>query len=220
MTTFGAIFDWDGVIVDSAALHLESWEMLARECGKPLPEGHFERGFGMKNEVIIPRQLGWTTDRAEVRRLSLRKEALYRELVHARGIEILPGARALLEGLRAAGIRCVIGSSTQRENITLVLKMAGITPFFQGLVTAEDVHHGKPDPEVFLKAAELIAVPPAWCVVFEDTPMGVEAAKRGGMKALAVTRTHPADRLAAADRVVPDLTHATAANLASLWPTP
>jgi beta-phosphoglucomutase-like phosphatase (HAD superfamily) len=101
----GAIFDWDGVIINSAVHHEESWERLARETGKTLPKDHFKRGFGMKNEVIIPELLGWTSNPAEVGVLSLRKEAIYREVVRERGIAALPGVEAWLRTLREAGSR-------------------------------------------------------------------------------------------------------------------
>src|SRR5579862_2551255 len=109
--TWGAIFDWDGVIIDSSKAHEESWERLAREEQKPLPHDHFVKGFGRKNEFIIPELLGWTRNEAEVRRLSLRKEALYREVVCDRGQSALPGVRTWLERLRAHGVPCAIGSS-------------------------------------------------------------------------------------------------------------
>ena len=83
----GAVFDWDGVVIDSSRHHEESWNRLAAEAGRVLPEGHFLKGFGMKNEAIIPGILGWTRDEAEIRRLSLRKEVLYREVIRERGIE-------------------------------------------------------------------------------------------------------------------------------------
>ena len=105
----GAIFDWDGVIINSAAHHETSWERLAVEVKKPLPEGHFKRGFGMKNEVIFPELLGWTAVPTEVRILSLRKEALYREIVREKGIEPLPGVREFLQAFKDHGIPCVIG---------------------------------------------------------------------------------------------------------------
>ena len=94
-------------------------EREGTETGKPLPEGHFKRGFGRKNEFIIPELLRWATEPAEIRRLSLRKEALYRELVAEWGLEPLPGVRTWLERLRAAGVPCAIGSSTHRANIDL-----------------------------------------------------------------------------------------------------
>lgn len=204
----GAVFDWDGVVIDSSRHHEESWNRLAAEAGRILPEGHFLKGFGMKNEVIIPGILGWTDDEAEIKRLSLRKEVLYREVIRERGIEPLPGVRPFLESLAAAGIPRVIGSSTHRLNITTSLELLGLAPFFtqdapcDRIISAEDVKRGKPDPEVFLLAARRIGVKPARCVVFEDAPMGIEAALAGGMKAVGVAGTHGNAVLAKAHRVV------------------
>jgi beta-phosphoglucomutase family hydrolase len=198
----GAIFDWDGVIINSAAHHEVSWERLAKECGKTLPEGHFKRGFGMKNEVIIPELLQWTTVPTEVRILSLRKEALYREIVREKGIDPLPGVREFLQSLKENGIPCVIGSSTHRENVTTTLEVLGLEDFFADIVTAEDVKRGKPDPEVFLTAATRIDVAPMDAVVFEDALVGIAAAKAAGMRVVAVATTEPKDKLAHADWVV------------------
>src|ERR1700733_387638 len=164
----GAIFDWDGVIINSATQHELSWERLAHECGKTLPENHFKRGFGMKNEVIIPELLAWTTVPTEIRILSLRKEAIYRELVREQGITALPGVAEWLRALLAEGVPCAIASSTHRENITTTLDVLGLGEFFSTIVTAEDVKRGKPDPEVFLTAAERLGVEPKGGVVFED----------------------------------------------------
>jgi HAD superfamily hydrolase (TIGR01509 family) len=199
----GAIFDWDGVVIDSSRQHEESWERLAREEGRALPPGHFKLGFGKKNTAIIPQILHWADDPATVRRLSLRKEVLYREIVLERGLTALPGVQVFLERLLAAGIPCCIGSSTDRENIVTILRVLGFGRFFAGMVTAEDVAHGKPDPEVFLKAAALIGRAPSQCIVFEDALVGIAAARAGGMKAVGVATTHPSATLAGhAHRVV------------------
>jgi HAD superfamily hydrolase (TIGR01509 family) len=213
---WGAIFDWDGVIIDSRRHHEESWECLAREEKRVLPEGHFIKGFGRKNDHIIPHILGWTNDRAEVRRIALRKEALYREIVGKWGIEPLPGVREWLEALRAAGVRCAIGSSTHRENIDLSLGIMGLNSFFTDIVSAEDVTRGKPDPEVFLVAAKKIDRGPARCVVFEDALVGIEAAHAGGMRVVGVATTHKAQELAAADLVVTQMNELTPLQLASM----
>ena len=199
---WGAIFDWDGVIIDSSRHHETSWERLALEVGKPLPEGHFKAGFGRKNEFIIPHLLHWTDNEAEVKRLSLRKETLYRDVVREIGLEPLPGARTWLQRLAAVGIPCVIGSSTHRENIEVSLDVLGFRGFFSKIVTAEDVTHGKPDPEVFLKAAEKIGTAPERCVVFEDAHVGIEAAHSAGMRVIGVATTNPLDELGEADAAV------------------
>ena len=150
----GALFDWDGVVIDSSDQHERSWEMLAAEIGKPLPADHFVRGFGMKNQVIIPDILHWTKDADEIHRYSLRKEELYREIIAVEGISPLPGVVDLLQMLNEHGVPCSVGSSTHLANIEVIFAAIGVRELFQAVVTAEDVSHGKPHPEVFLKGAE------------------------------------------------------------------
>jgi len=200
--SWGALFDWDGVVIDSSRHHEESWERLAREESRVLPPDHFKRGFGRKNEFIIPNILKWTDDPAEVERLSLRKEALYREVVKDWGLEPLPGVVPWLEALRDAGVPRAIASSTHRKNIDLSLGILGIGEFFTGIVTAENVSHGKPHPEVFQKAAESVGLPAEGCVVFEDAFVGIEAARASGAKVVAVATTNPIEALVDADAAV------------------
>ena len=213
---FGAIFDWDGVIIDSSSHHEESWQRLAKETGFTLPEGHFKRGFGMKNEVIIPNVLNWSDRPEEILKLSLRKEELYREILLDWGVDPLPGVTGWLAKLRQQGIRCAIGSSTHRLNIETSLGMLGFGDFFSAIVTAEDVSHGKPDPEVFLTAAKRIDHSPSDCVVFEDALVGIEAAHRGGMKVVAVATTNRIEALRAADLAVLSLDELSVDQVAAL----
>ena len=213
------LFDWDGVIIDSSRPHEESWERLAAEEKKTLPSDHFTVGFGKKNEWIIPHLLRWTApdDGAQVKRLSLRKEALYREIIVERGLKALPGVHEVLARLKAAGVPNCIGSSTHRENITTILDVLGFEGLFGGMVTSEDVTHGKPHPDVFLKAAAKTGVPPARCVVFEDALPGIEAGHAGGMKVVGVATTHPAAVLhGKVHRVVTRLDELTVADLRAL----
>lgn len=200
-TAWAAIFDWDGVIVDSSAAHERSWERLAKENSYPLPTDHFRRGFGMKNEEIIPDLLGWTRDPEAVARLSLRKEELFREEVRAGALEPLPGVREGLAALDAAGVPRAIASSTHRANIELLLARLRLDGF-AAVVSAEDVSRGKPAPDVFLSAAARLGVAPERCVVFEDTPIGLQAARAAGMRAVGMAGTHPAERLGDADLVL------------------
>ncbi len=204
------------MIIDSSAQHEQSWELLADEIGKPLPEGHFKRGFGKKNERIIP-ELGWATEAGEIHRLGLRKEELYRELMRRDGMTPLRGARELLTMLRDAGIPCAVGSSTHRANIETICEITGLRSFFAVIVTGEDVSHGKPDPEVFLKGAELLGVAPERCVVFEDALVGLEAARAGGMKSVGVATTEEMETLEGrADLVVESLAFLTLDQLLGL----
>lgn len=183
------IFDWDGVVIDSSSLHERSWEALASEIGKTLPADHFKRGFGKRNALIIPEILGWSQDSAEIDRWGKRKEELYRIMGREEGIPILDGTRDFLRSLRAAGIPCVIGTSTERMNIELAFEQLDLGSFFLGAVCSEDVSKGKPDPEVFLKAAALASSEPQNCVVLEDSAHGIIAAIKGGMKGLGLATT-------------------------------
>ena len=205
MSAFAAIFDWDGVVIDSSAQHERSWELLALEIGKPLPAGHFKKGFGKKNQLIIEGLLGWSDDPEEIERLGDRKEELYRELVRQGGMTILPGARELLAALKTSGIPRAVASSTPRTNLDSIFASTGLNEFFDAVVSADDVVNGKPAPDVFLKAASLLGVPPERCVVFEDALFGIEAAQRAGMKVVAVATTNALDLLRHADCAVESL---------------
>jgi len=213
MQHWAAIFDWDGVIIDSSRQHERSWEQLAREERRALAPNFFKRSFGMKNERIIPELLGWTKDAARVRQLSDRKEAIYRDLIRHDRIAPLPGVVEWLNTLRNATIPCAIGSSTPRENIECVIDALRLRDFFRAVVAGQDVTHGKPDPEVFLLGAKKLGVPPARCVVFEDAHVGLEAARAGGMKVVGVATTHPAESLSDADRVVRRMDELTIAEI-------
>ena len=185
----GVIFDWDGVVINSALLHEKSWGVLAEELALKLPPNHFKLGFGKRNEIIIPEILKWTKDPDECQKWGNRKEEIYRELAEIESIPILDGIKSFLISLQNASIPCVIGTSTEKANLELAFKQLKIGSFFSGAVCSEDVSKGKPDPEVFIKAAKFINQTPQTCVVIEDSTHGIEAAKRGRMKAVGLTTT-------------------------------
>jgi beta-phosphoglucomutase family hydrolase len=220
MPLSAVIFDFDGVVIDSHDAHGRSWFALADELGHELSHETFVATFGQRNESILP-FLGWAEedDRDRIQKLGDRKESLYREILRAEGIEPLPGVVALLEYLRANGIPCAIGTSTPRANVECVLEITGLADYFGDIAASEDVTRGKPDPEVFLKAAAKLGASPAACVVIEDAQVGLRAARAAGMKALAVTTTHPAEALAPEnpDRIVTSLEEVNVANLRELW---
>ena len=195
MQNLGAIFDFDGVIIDSHDQHEASWFRLAEELGKPMTKELFKESFGMRNETILPGLFRWTEpgDTELIAELGDRKEEIYREVLEETGIEPLPEVRDLLEQLHQAGVPAGIGSSTSRLNIETVLSVTGMADLFMAISAAEDVTRGKPEPDVFLKAAEKIGREPANCVVFEDAPVGIQAGIAGGMRTVAVGTTHPVD---------------------------
>ena len=202
MSSWGVIFDWDGVIIDSEPHHQQSWERLAEELGRPLPEGYFKKSFGMKSERIIPEILQWSNDPVEIRAITDRKAALYREIMKKEGVAPLPGAEPFLHRLKNDSIPCAVASSTPRQNIACVLERIDLQHFFRDIVAAEDVTHGKPHPEIFLLAARRLGLPADRCVVFEDSQVGIEAGLAAGMKVIGVATTHLADSLHRAHRVV------------------
>jgi len=213
--SWGLLFDWDGVVIDSSEQHERSWELLAAERGLPLPEGHFKAGFGKKNEVIIP-SLGWGDDPDLVKELADRKEALYRKLVAEDGVTVLPGARELLEALKGEGIPRAVGSSTPRENLDALFAVTGLDKLFDAVVCGSDVTHGKPHPEVFLAGASRLGLDPGRCIVIEDAFAGIDAARNAGMKVVGVATTNPIDSLSLCDLAVTSLEEVTPARLHSL----
>ncbi|MBU0678597.1 MAG: HAD family phosphatase [Verrucomicrobia bacterium] len=188
---WAAIFDWDGVIIDSSKQHEESWKRYAAGAGLYLPDGYFKQGFGMKNEVIIPRILKWAMNEGEIATIAKGKEDLYREIVREEGIQTIGGVREFLDHIRRHGVPCAIGSSTCLANIECVLDTIGLRDHFDQIVSAEDVTHGKPEPEVFLLAAEKLNMEASRCVVFEDAQVGVDAGIAAGMCVVGVASTHP-----------------------------
>ncbi|MBN1919297.1 MAG: HAD family phosphatase [Verrucomicrobia bacterium] len=215
MRKYGVIFDVDGVIVDSAPPHRESWRRLADEVHLPMSDEFFARIFGQTNKDILEALFGRALPDEEWRRLGDRKEAFYRDIIR-HSVPAMPGAVGLIEALHADGARLAIGSSGPPENIELCLREMGILERFDAVVTGNDVTRGKPDPQVFLLAAERIGLSPERCVVVEDAVTGVEAAKRAGMRAVALTSSHPLKSFPHADLLVEGLTALSPARLSSL----
>lgn len=182
----GILWDLDGTLVDSAHLHWMSWRDTLAAEGVTVTYEQFLESFGQKNDRILR---GWLPDGApaeDIRRIGDAKEAEYRRLAREHGLSPLPGASAWVARLHAAGWKQAIASSAPRENVEVMLETLGLRGYFDAVVTAEDVTTGKPDPEVFLAAARRLSVPPERCIVVEDAPAGIEAARRAGMRSIGV----------------------------------
>jgi HAD superfamily hydrolase (TIGR01509 family) len=162
-----------------------------RPEGVELTYEQFLASFGQRNDRILGAWLGPDADAARVRRIGDAKEAEYRRLAEVHGLQPLPGAREWLAALRAAGWKQAIASSAPGANVDVMLEVLGLTTYLDAIVAAEDVTIGKPDPQVFLRAAEKLAVPPSRCVVVEDAAAGVEGARRAGMKCIGVVKNGP-----------------------------
>lgn len=182
----GALWDMDGTLLDSADLHWLSWQEALGAAGLPVTKEQFTSTFGQRNDEILHILYGNDLTAEQVRDIGDAKEASYRALVRQHHIEPLPGVRGWLARLHAAGWRQAVASSAPIENIDAVLAALDLAQYFDAAAAARDVRVGKPDPEVYLVAAQKLGLPPTRCLVVEDAPAGVEGAHRAGMRAIAV----------------------------------
>jgi len=180
------LWDLDGTLLDSRELHWLAWRESLTGEGFLLSREQFDASFGQRNDATLAAWLGPTADRADFARIAGEKEERYRRLVRKRGVELLPGVEMWLARLAAAGWRQALATSAPRLNVDAILEVLGMASVFAAVVTAEDVMQGKPDPEVFLVAARRLDAPVYRCVVVEDSPAGIEAARRAGMRCIGV----------------------------------
>ena len=185
------IWDLDGTMIDSAAHHWEAWKYLMAAENFSLSYEEYVSDFGRRNDEILRLRMDPDLSDSEVARLSLAKEEAYRHLVRTQGIDLLPGVRHWLEKLNAGGWLQALGTSAPWGNVEAIFDVLPVRQYFDALMSADQVAHGKPHPDVFLAAASALGVEPAECLVIEDAPAGVEAARRAGMRSIAVQTTHP-----------------------------
>jgi beta-phosphoglucomutase family hydrolase len=213
MTTLPAavIFDMDGVLVDSNPFHIRKWVDLLKEHGIPFDEKELpEQILGKRNDTAFRHFFGPTLGEEEIRQLSEELEERFRRVFrpHARP---LPGLERLIVECHAAGIPMAVASSAITANVEFIADVLGFRPYFRHLVSGDEVTHPKPHAEIYLKAARQLGVEPARAVAFEDSSVGIEAAKNAGMKCVAIGSTFPLDELrrTRADLVVPGFEHLT-----------
>ena len=183
------LWDVDGTLIDSSEYHWLSWQSALEAENFPITREQFASTFGQRNDEILRAYFPAYSDE-DVARVGDVKEVLYRELIRARGIELLPGVRHWLDKLRRDGWLQAVASSAPRANLDAIISALALETYFAAIASAEDVTAGKPDPQVFLAAAAKIGVPPALCVVVEDAPAGTEAARRAGMRSVGVLSSH------------------------------
>jgi HAD superfamily hydrolase (TIGR01509 family) len=196
----GILWDMDGVLVDTGECHFWSWSETLAEHGIPFSRDFFQATFGMNNAGVLTALLGERLTPDLLVEIGDRKEEQFRQAIKGLA-QPLPGVLAWLDRLQAAGFRQAIASSAPQANIDVLVDELGLRAYFDAITSGADLP-GKPDPSLFLQVARLIDVPPERCVVVEDAVAGVEAARRAGMKCIAVTTTNPAQALKAAAVVV------------------
>jgi len=215
-----AIFDLDGTLVDSYDAHYEAWRSISATHGVAVTVDDYYSHFGRRNEDLL-RECWLRAGKGElthdqIAALDHEKEAAYRSIVAGR-LPVMDGARELVASLRADGFRTAVGSSGPPANVALAIEGLALERAFDAVVTGRDVKRSKPDPECFLLAAERLAVPPSRCVVFEDAPAGIAAAKAAGMRCIAITsKGHTIERQCEADIVFPSVKTVTVAAVRAL----
>ncbi|MGV9202728.1 MAG: HAD family hydrolase [Promethearchaeia archaeon] len=209
------IFDMDGVLADTGPIHFESWKKMAEEQGAKFTKDFFEETFGQQAVTITRKLLGDEYTQEKIEELAERKERYYREMVQGQ-LEPLPGVMDLIETLDQKGVKLGVGSSGAAANVNLLLTGLDIKDYFDVIITAEDVEKGKPEPDVFLQAAQKVSVKPRNTIVIEDAPVGIEAARRASMKTIALTTTHNRKSLIEADLVVENLKYVSINDIVDL----
>jgi len=219
------IFDFDGVVVDSEPVHFACFRDVLATVGLDLTlEDYYDKYLGYDDHdclLIAARDRGAELPERQIAALTAAKTKLVQR-AFGESIQPLPGAVALIREIAAAGVPMAICSGALRDEIILAGRTVGVLDCFQAIVAAQDVKHGKPDPEGYLAARELLAraagkdLCPRRCLVVEDSPAGIDAARSAGMKVLAVATSYKANHLAKADRVVASLAGATFAELQEL----
>jgi beta-phosphoglucomutase len=213
------LWDMDGVIADTGEYHFQAWQEVFGKRGAIFSKKDFMDHFGQRHDTIIRFVLGENVSPSELDTVTEEKQLAYRRLV-AGHVQAFPGAIELIQSLEEHGIKSAIASSAPPENIDIILGELDIKDLFQAITWGTEVAEGKPDPEIFLLAAEKLEVPPENCLVIEDAVAGVTAAGLAGMKCLAVTNSHPADSLRHADLVVDSLENVSVPDLERLFYQP
>jgi beta-phosphoglucomutase family hydrolase len=211
------IFDMDGTIVDNMAFHMKSWlEFFARRDLVLDADAFFRDTAGRQSHEIMSTYFGKPYTKEESRELDDEKEALYREL-YAPHLKTTEGFLELIGEAKQDSIALAVATAAPNDNIAFTLDGLDLRRHFNAVVGAADVARGKPNPDVFLLAAERCEVEPAHAIVFEDAPLGVEAARRAGMRAVVLTTTLPASAFAGFDNVIAIARDFSELDIKTIW---
>lgn len=202
MAATAFIFDMDGTIVDNMAYHTRSWITFFEQRGMAIDADEFFRTTaGRQGKEIIRAHLGQDLADDAVRTLNLEKEGVYRDLYWPHR-QTVAGFDDIIARAKTAGIKLAVATAAPVGNIEFTLDGLDLRRHFDAVVGAADVARGKPHPDGFLLAAEKLGAQPAGCIVFEDAPLGVEAARNAGMRCVVLTTTLPAAAFAGFDNVI------------------
>jgi beta-phosphoglucomutase len=190
LTARAVLWDMDGTLIDSMPYHWQAWQDILHQINRSVEHSVWNQTGGMRNSEIIP-LLFPDMNPAEAAYVDQAKEARYRELIELQGIELLSGVAEWIQRFKTAGWQQAVASSAPPENVAVIAHVLHFNGTFEALISGADVQRGKPDPDIFLAAAQRLNVDPQHCLVIEDAEVGIEAAHRAGMKAIGVLNTHP-----------------------------
>jgi beta-phosphoglucomutase len=206
MKVNAAIFDLDGTLIDNNSYHLQSWLQYLKDMNREMSEEEYKANVnGRTNKDVIEYIFNRKMDDQEALKYAHEKEAIYRQL-SAPYIKPVPGLLELLEKLRSLSIPMAIATSGIQVNIDFLFEHIPIRSYFNVIVNSAHITRGKPDPEIYIKTAQLLNIPPSECLVFEDAVVGINSAKAAGMKVVGVLTTHTAGELSGADVLIKDFT--------------
>ncbi len=195
------LWDLDGVLFDTAQLHYQVWAQVLHSYGADFSYAKFLSTFGMKNQDFLPVLFGRPLEVHFMEQVGDEKESLFRQRVSAGEARVQPGVIACLQDFQRGGLRQAVASSAPQANVDALLDWSGLRPYFQAVVSSANLP-GKPDPAIFLAAAQRLGTPPDRCVVIEDALMGIQAAHRADMRVIGVAATLPVEKLSSADWAV------------------
>lgn len=212
MKVKAAIFDLDGTLIDNNTYHLQSWLQYLKDRNREISEEEYKAKVnGRTNKDVIEYIFGRKMDDAEAMVYALEKEAIYRQLYQPHIVPV-PGLLALLQKLKDNNIPMAIATSGIQVNIDFMFDHIPVQQYFDVVVNSSHISKGKPNPEIYLKTAQLLHVAPENCLVFEDAVVGINSAKAAGMKVIGLLTTHSAEELAGADALIKDYTELTEKN--------
>lgn len=203
---FAVIFDLDGVIVNNANYHQKAWEVFCKRHTVEFSTKKFKSEFfGKTNEKVLPELFRRDLSKQEIQKLSEEKEQIYREIYQPH-LKPVNGLIPFLKSLDQNNIPAGVATSAPKANVAFLLDGLDIRKFFKVIVDDSMVKHGKPHPEIYVKAAKMLKIKPKNCIVFEDSIAGTKSARDAGSKVIALTTTLPAQKHKYADKIISDFT--------------
>jgi beta-phosphoglucomutase family hydrolase len=214
---FAVIFDMDGVIVNNMPYHRKAWAKFFEKYNPHMILEDFLPHMGKSNEDLLTVLFGKKLTEEEIESLGEEKEALYRE-IYAPDVTPLPGFMDFLRSLKENHVKTAVATAAPKVNLDFLLEHIDLKNDFDVLIDDSEVEKGKPDPEIYLKAARRLDFLPELCLVFEDSLAGIQAALNAGMKVIGVATTNPVEKMQNTNLVIKDFTEISVERIMILFP--